>query len=237
MMRTAHLGEAGVHPVVASAARELLNKSGNERSGVLSTAMSFLGLYRDPIVADALGTATEMKAMKNYAGSRLSPWLGHLMVSRSETARPLMTPGEIMQLPPADEIIMVSGIHPIRAKKARYYEDVRLLKRILPPPVPTRPEKSHPDDWSLQPLPPRPEALQTADDKQGGDEDPKGADRRRQPELDRGTVEKKAPLDNEFGPDPTDELEENAPQTSRMKDLVQGIARQASLDPSDDLGL
>jgi predicted aminopeptidase len=34
-----------------SAARELLNKSDNERSGVLSTAMSFLGLYRDPIVA------------------------------------------------------------------------------------------------------------------------------------------------------------------------------------------
>jgi type IV secretion system protein VirD4 len=28
-----------------------LNKSENERSGVLSTAMSFLGLYRDPVVA------------------------------------------------------------------------------------------------------------------------------------------------------------------------------------------
>jgi type IV secretion system protein VirD4 len=28
-------------------------------------------------VSDALGTATEMKAMKNYAGHRLSPWLGH----------------------------------------------------------------------------------------------------------------------------------------------------------------
>src|SRR3546814_14706992 len=51
MMTPPHLGEAGVHPVVASAARELLNKSENERSGVLSTAMSFLGLYRDPIVA------------------------------------------------------------------------------------------------------------------------------------------------------------------------------------------
>jgi type IV secretory pathway TraG/TraD family ATPase VirD4 len=37
--------------VIASAARELLNKSENERSGVLSTAMSFLGLYRDPVVA------------------------------------------------------------------------------------------------------------------------------------------------------------------------------------------
>src|SRR3546814_5420618 len=31
---------------------DLLNKSDNERSGVLSTAMSFLGLYRDPVVAE-----------------------------------------------------------------------------------------------------------------------------------------------------------------------------------------
>src|SRR5437764_5454677 len=30
---------------------EVSNKSDNERSGVLSTAMSFLGLYRDPTVA------------------------------------------------------------------------------------------------------------------------------------------------------------------------------------------
>ena len=54
MMVTNHVGTADaplVHPVVASAARELLNKSENERSGVLSTAMSFLGLYRDPTVA------------------------------------------------------------------------------------------------------------------------------------------------------------------------------------------
>ena len=53
-MATNHLGtpeQPEVHPVVASAAREVLNKSENERSGVLSTAMSFLGLYRDPTVA------------------------------------------------------------------------------------------------------------------------------------------------------------------------------------------
>ena len=252
-MTTPHLGDLGPHPVVASTARELLNKSDNERSGVLSTAMSFLGLYRDPVVAevtrrrdwritdliagdrpatlylvvppsdisrtkplirlvlnqigrrltkdlqaknrrhrvllmldefpalgrldffksalafmagyglkafliarslnqiekahgannsildnchvrvsfatndertakrvsDALGTATEMKAMKNYAGHRISPSLGHLMLSRSETARPLMTPGEVMQLPPADEneIVMVAGTPPIRATR------------------------------------------------------------------------------------------------------------------------
>jgi len=85
-------------------------------------------------VSDALGTATEMRAMKNYAGHRLSPWLGHLMVSRQETARPLLTPSEVMQLPPSDELVLVSGIHPILAKKAHYYEDPRLQERILGPP-------------------------------------------------------------------------------------------------------
>nr|AAL33888.1 putative transposase [Klebsiella pneumoniae] len=268
MMDTPHLGEAGVHPVIASSARELLNKSENERSGVLSTAMSFLGLYRDPVVArvtarcdwriadlvgsrrpvtlylvvppsdinrtkplirlilnqigrrlteelttsgkrhrlllmldefpalgrldffesalafmagygikgfliaqslnqieraygpnnaildnchvrvsfatndertakrvsDALGAATELRDSTNYAGHRLAPWLGHLMVSRQETARPLLTPGEIMQLPPTDEIVMVAGTPPIRATKARYFEDARFQERILTPP-------------------------------------------------------------------------------------------------------
>ena len=54
MLTTNHLGtdaQPEVHPVVASVARELLNKSENERSGVLSTAMSFLSLYRDPLIA------------------------------------------------------------------------------------------------------------------------------------------------------------------------------------------
>ncbi len=266
MLATPHLGERA-HPVVASSARELLNKSENERSGVLSTTMSFLGLYRDPVVAkvtgrsdwrirdlvdgarpislylvvppsdiartkplmrlvlnqigrrltesldtdrrrqrlllmldefaalgrldffesqlafmagygirsflitqslnqleraygpnhaildnchiriafstndertakrvsDALGTATEMRAMKNYAGHRLSPWLGHLMVSRQETSRPLLTPGEVMQLSPNEAIVMVSGVHPVRARKVRYYEDPQFQSRILKP--------------------------------------------------------------------------------------------------------
>ena len=50
-MMSTHHKDGKVHPVVSSAAREMLNKSENELSGVLSTAMSFLGLYRDPIVA------------------------------------------------------------------------------------------------------------------------------------------------------------------------------------------
>ncbi|RQW40597.1 conjugal transfer protein TraG [Novosphingobium sp. LASN5T] len=275
MMTTNHLGtrEAPmVHPVVASAAREVLNKSDNERSGVLSTAMSFLGLYRDPTVAevtsrcdwriadlveakqpvslylvvppsdisrtkplirlilnqigrrltekldaettrgrkhqllmmldefpalgrldffetslafmagygvrafliaqslnqiekaygehnsildnchvrvafatndertarrisDALGQATEQRAMRNYAGHRLAPWLAHVMVSRQETARPLLTQGEVMQLPPTDELVMVAGLAPIRAAKLRYYEDSTFTARVLPAPA------------------------------------------------------------------------------------------------------
>ncbi|MFK3664167.1 conjugal transfer protein TraG [Ochrobactrum teleogrylli] len=371
MMKTAHLGEAGPHPVVASAARELLNKSDNERSGVLSTAMSFLGLYRDPVVAevtrrcdwrisdivggerpttlylvvppsdinrtkplirlllnqigrrltedlhakagrhrlllmldefpalgrldffesalafmagyglksfliaqslnqiekaygpnnsildnchvrvsfatndertakrvsDALGTATEMKAMKNYAGHRLSPWLGHLMVSRSETARQLLTPGEIMQLPPADEIVMVAGIPPIRAKKARYYEDIRFKERVLSPPELKRPAHPGPDDWSSLPIPARPEEI-AASVASSDDEDTTNSERRLQPELSRAKpVEKKAPIENEFEIDLPDDAEEEAVRNRRMIRQMQGIARQVSLDPNDGVEL
>jgi len=296
MLRTNHLGseeEPRVHPVVAQAARELLNKSENERSGVLSTAMSFLGLYRDPTVAeatsrcdwriadlmdaerpvslylvippsdisrtkplvrlilnqigrrlterlavghvqgrrhqllmmldefpalgrldffesslafmagygvrafliaqslnqiskaygennsildnchvriafasndertarrisDSLGTATELRAQRNYAGHRLAPWLAHVMVSRQETARPLLTPGEVMQLPAEEEIVMVSGQPPIKAQKLRYYEDANFTGRLCPPPASRVDGRwmdcppPRPDDWGNQ---------------------------------------------------------------------------------------
>jgi hypothetical protein len=55
------------------------------------------------------------------------------MVSRQETARPLLTPGEVMQLPPDDELVLVSGVPPIRAKKARYsdYADRKRVPQAL----------------------------------------------------------------------------------------------------------
>ncbi len=43
--------DRNLHPVVRQAAQSFLNKAANEASGVLSTALSFLSLYRDPIVA------------------------------------------------------------------------------------------------------------------------------------------------------------------------------------------
>lgn len=43
--------DQALHPVIRQAAQSFLNKAANEASGVLSTALSFLSLYRDPIVA------------------------------------------------------------------------------------------------------------------------------------------------------------------------------------------
>ena len=78
-------------------------------------------------------------------GCRPSPWLGHLMISRQETALPLLTPGEVMQLPPDDELVLVSGCPPI-ARKARYYEDPELKALILQPPLLTSHESPPPEE-------------------------------------------------------------------------------------------
>jgi type IV secretion system protein VirD4 len=368
MMTTQHLGDAGPHPVIASSARELLNKSENERSGVLSTAMSFLGLYRDPVIAkvtshcqwtisslvngtlpaslyfvvppsdisrtkplirlilnqigrrltedliapkrhrlllmldefpalgrldffenalafmagygiksfliaqslnqiekaygnnnsildnchvrvsfatndertakrvsDALGMATELRAMKNYAGHRLSPWLAHVMVSRSETARPLLTPGEVMQLPQSDEIVMVAGTPPIRAKKARYFEDPCLKRRILEPPQDPDDIDPIPDDWSGQPQVSATAATPIAPAAQSTPVTP--IERRIVPELDtskKASPSQTLPLD--FGP-ASDELEDRVRRLQTMQKAQRSIARQVSLDPNDGIEL
>jgi type IV secretion system protein VirD4 len=189
-------------------------------------------------VSDALGTATEMRAMRNYAGHRLSPWLGHLMVSRSETARPLLTPGEVMQLPPADEIVMVAGTPPIRAKKARYFEDHRFQERVLPPPALAKSAAGKPDDWSTLPLPSRPQPDAAAQQDGTGDDDSTGSERRQQPELTAvKPVERKAPIDNEFDLDRSDDADDDAARAGRLNQVMQGVARQVSLDPNDGMDL
>ena len=44
-------------------------------------------------------------------------------------------------------------------------------------------------------------------------------------------------MENEFTPDPVDEFDDIAPRNNRMNDLMRGVARQASLDRGDELGL
>ncbi|NGX96527.1 MAG: type IV secretory system conjugative DNA transfer family protein, partial [Candidatus Afipia apatlaquensis] len=139
----------------------------------------------------------------------------------------------------ADEIVMVSGTPPIRAKKARYFEDRRFQERILPPPALAKTAAAKSDDWSKMPLPPRPEiGGAAAKDGQGDDEDPTGSERRHQPELNKaGTVEKKAPIDNEFDLDGPDDADDDAARARRLNQVMQGVARQVSLDPNDGMDL
>ena len=193
-------------------------------------------------VSDALGTATEMRAMTNYAGHRLSPWLGHLMVSRQETARPLLTPGEVMQLPPADELVLVSGIPPIRAKKARYYEDRRLTERVLPPPVLGKHigkgTDMPADDWRALPLPSDwPNSRRGKQTGRSTSTPPMAASAasRNCPSMRRscGAI---IQADREF-----DVLEDEArhrrmPRARTLRQSVRNLARQAAMDPDDGIG-
>ncbi|MDZ4759868.1 MAG: IncP-type conjugal transfer protein TraG [Alphaproteobacteria bacterium] len=83
-------------------------------------------------LSDMLGVTTETRAQMNYAGSRMAPWLGHTMVSRQEVPRALLTPGEIMQLPPDEALVFVGGSPPIRARKLRYFAEPALQSRVRP---------------------------------------------------------------------------------------------------------
>jgi type IV secretion system protein VirD4 len=187
-------------------------------------------------VSDALGTATEMRAMKNYAGHRLSPWLGHLMVSRQETSRPLLTPGEVMQLSPNEAIVMVSGVHPVRASKVRYYEDRQLKCRVL---TPSRASPvtlvAQADDWSGRPhIPPSFELL--AKMKRGSRDSNGGI--RREPELPQheDVIIRTPLIDNEFDTAP-DDGDTDAVQAKALSRSMQGIARSVTIDPDDPMDL
>jgi len=160
------------------------------------------------------------------------------MVSRSETARPLLTPGEVMQLPPTDEIVMIAGTPPIRAKKARYYEDARFKERILPPPTLTAPKQARADDWTALPFPPRPTLAEVKPAPGNQDDDPTESERRQQPELNRvSPIEQKTSVENEFEIDVADDDEDSAVRNSRMTQIMQGVARQVTLDPADGMDL
>jgi type IV secretion system protein VirD4 len=183
--------------------------------------------------------------MKNYAGNRLSPWLGHLMVSRQETARPLLTAGEVMQLPSADELVLVSGIPPIRAKKARYYEDRRLAARIMPPPslgqggLGGRPA-SRPCDWNHPPVPSPVHLVangSAAVSRQEKTGDHANAGIRREPALpEHESVVFEQQSSREFVPT-EDEPDDEPARAQVLRQRMNGVARQAAMDPDDGISL
>ncbi len=176
--------------------------------------------------------------MKNYAGHRLSPWLGHLMISRSETSRPLLTQGEILQLPETDEIVMMSGAPPVRAKKARYYADPRLQGRIRKPPQLEGERKvdSPPDDWSDLPVV-KPVRTVAAKGSVDGDEANGGV--RREPELPLHVeiAPPPKPQVNEFDFGGDNEADDDAARSERLRTRMVANSRQAALDPGDGIEL
>jgi type IV secretion system protein VirD4 len=189
-------------------------------------------------ISEALGTATELRAQRNYAGHRLAPWLGHLMVSRQETARPLLTPGEVMQLPPDDEVVMVSGHPPIQAKKIRYYRDANFKARIVAPPVLMAGRyadapAARPDDWSgLAPL--SSPILDLALNNRSGAIDDGG--RQQQPELGEAVFTPQSEhATDDLGLLDDDDLPLLLP--SQLDPRMQRTVRLAVLDPDDGIAL
>jgi type IV secretion system protein VirD4 len=105
-------------------------------------------------IADALGPKTEVHQQTTFTGHRLAPWLGHVMVSDQESARPLMDAAEVGKLPASDSILFVAGFPPFKARRLKYYEHPVLSARAsIPPPrlrgerpYPYRP-RPHPNPW------------------------------------------------------------------------------------------
>ncbi len=103
---------------------------------------------QDPLtaqwIADALGPKTEVHQQTTYTGHRLAPWLGHVMVSDQESARPLMDAAEVCKLSASDSILFVPGFPPFRAKRLKYYEHPVLSARAAMDPPPLNGERPYP---------------------------------------------------------------------------------------------
>ena len=165
------------------------------------------------------------------------------MVSRQETARPLLTPGEVMQLPPDEAVVMVSSVAPIKAKKLRYYADANFKRRVLPPPVLTAGRYAdapplRPDDWSGLAIPATPAvpATASADDLENlGSADDGGP--RSQPELSETVAYDAEPdlLATDFAL--LDDDDAPLPLPRQFDPALQRTARLASLDPKDGIDL
>jgi type IV secretion system protein VirD4 len=82
------------------------------------------------------GTVTEYRESYSRPGRHWG-FVGRT-VSQSEQVRPLLSPGEVRELPVDDQLVFVTGYKPMRVKKLRYYADATLKHRLLPAPSQTK---------------------------------------------------------------------------------------------------
>ena len=142
-----------------------------------------------------------------------------------------------MQLPPSDELVLVSGIHPILAKKARYYEDRQLRERILPPPsladLVKKLPKAPRDDWSaLVPVAVNPKPATGG----SSDEDPDNAGIRREPALpEHEAIAPRSPIPADPFAILVNDADDEPLQADVLRQRMRIVTRQAALDPGDGL--
>ena len=173
-----------------------------------------------------------------------SPWLGHLMVSRQETARPLLTPGEVMQLPPTDELVLVSGMPADPGEEGALLRGpTASAERVLPPPALTRSraQRDAADDWSaLAAAAAAGRRAVPTPRRAGDDDDATDSERRHQPRAElpsMKTIEPEAPIDDEFEFARRRRRTTTPSAPAACAGMMQGVARQAALDPGDGMDL
>jgi type IV secretion system protein VirD4 len=117
-------------------------------------------------ISDALGPKTEVHQQTTFTGHRLAPWLGHVMVSDQESARPLLDAAEICKLSQKEMILLVAGFAPIRARRLKYYQHPELAERAGRAPVKLKPggpypyrPPPHPNPWAGKVAPKNPPAV------------------------------------------------------------------------------
>ena len=143
-----------------------------------------------------------------------------------------------MQLPPDDEIVMVSSHPPARAKKLRYYDDANFTGRVVSPPALApggyidRPA-ARADDWSG--LAPIGAAIPSEPVTSGGETE---GGPRREPELEIAAVRPAREADPSESRWLDDDLDEVSVHRFAEPDpRLQRTARLAALDPDDGIAL
>ena len=213
-----------IQPEHAQRLDELAAKKGVSKSSIVAAA---LASWLSPDAADQREAAIAKRLDR---------------LSRQETARPLLTPGEVMQLPPDESVVMVGSSPPIKAKKLRYYADSNFKWRVLPSPTLTDGQYAdapqlRPDDWSGMAIPAVPAAL-AADTAEGFGAATDDGGPRRQPELSETVAydpELAAPAADLGLLDDDDDLP--LPLPRQLDPAMQRTARLASLDPNDGIDL
>lgn len=144
-----------------------------------------------------------------------------------------------MQLPDSDQIIMLAGSHPIRAKKVRYFADPRLAQRVEPPATPeASPEQEDKGEWNATPRASAPTSRPANAFEQSEEEVGSDGGVRREPELaaHEDIAPGSAEVVNEF--EFTDRRADE--QAARNRQIIRQVtvnARQASLNPHDGIDL